>query len=300
MRRHPTCTSTCPAARLAPFATGVAVTALALGLAACSSSRSIDGEAGGTTVPGSTTSVAASTTTAPAVTSPATTVIPTTAAGPVAACDDATPSGAAVKVNVVNGDWNGDGGADSALSWGEPTGSGVEWFVRMQVSGGTNSVVQIVDVGAGFATAIGYVDVDFSLGAPEGTNREEMIAIVGSNAAGYNLGVFGIDGSGCAFQFDGGTAGEPYLIPVHNAAAALSGMRCDGGMGSRFVVRLDADTADGTNWTTRDIKVERTDENSLADSTVIAGTLTSADGALAAYGQAECDGELLIGGGADY
>lgn len=277
----------------------VAGVALLAALVGCSSSKSIDGEAGGTTTPASTT-VAGATTTTLAVTIPPTSAPPTTAAGPGATCDDATPSAAAVEVNVENGDWNGDGGADSALSWGEPTGSGVEWFVRMQVSGGTNSVVAIGDVGAGFVTALGYVDVDFSLGAPEGTNRQELIAIVGSNAAGYNLGVFGIDSHGCAFQFDGGTAGEPYVIPVHNAAAALSGMRCDGGMGSRFAVRLEADTADGTNWDTRDIRVERTDENSLADGAVIPGTLTSADSALAAYGQAECDGELLIGGGADY
>ena len=273
--------------------------ALIAALAGCSSSKSIDGEAGGTTAAASSAVVDISTT-APATTPAPVTAAPTTAAGPAATCDDATPSASAVQVNVVNGDWNGDGGADSALSWGEPAGGGVEWFVRMQISGGTNSVVTIDDVGAGFATAIGYVDVDFSLGAPEGTNRQELVAIVGSNAAGYNLGVFGIDSNGCAFQFDDGTAGQPFIIPVHNAAAAMSGMRCDGGMGSRFAVRLEADTADGTNWTTRDIRIERTDENSLAEGAIIPGTLTSADSALAAYGQAECDGELLIGGGADY
>jgi hypothetical protein len=273
---------------------------VALLAAACSSSKSIGGDAGGTTVPASTSSVAASSTTAPPTTGPATTAPATTAAGPTTACDDSSPSAAAVQVSVVNGDWNGDGDPDSAVSWGEPTGAGADWFVRMQVNGGTSSVVALGDAGAGFVAAIGYTDVDFSLGAPDGTNRQEMVAIVGSNAAGYNLGVFGLDSSGCAFEFDDGTAGEPYVIPVHNSAAALSGMKCDGGMGSRFVVRLEASTADGTNWTTQDIRVERADENSLVEDAPIPGTLTSADAALTAYGEAECDGELLVGGGADY
>lgn len=282
--------------------TAVGIMGVALLAAGCSSSKSIGSDAGGTTVPASTSSVAASSTTAPAATTPTTpaTPAPTTAAGPAIACDDATPSAAAVQIEVIDGDWNGDGGADSAISWGEPTGGGANWFVRMQVSGGTNSVVSLGDAGAGFVAAIGYTDVDFTLGAPEGTNREEMVAIVGSNAAGYNLGVFGLDSDGCAFEFDNGTAGEPYIIPVHNAAASLSGMMCDGGMGSRFVVRLEASTADGTNWTTQDIRVERADENSLVDNPPIPGMLTTADAALAAYGQAECDGELLVGGGADY
>lgn len=260
--------------------------------AGCSSSKSIENAGEATTAAPTTSAVASTVPATVVVTTPETVAPATTAAGPAPVCDDIAPTAAAVDVTVVNGDWNADGVADSALSWGEPTASGVDWFVRMQVSGGHNSAIFLGDVGAGFARVTGRADVDFSLGAPEGANEDELVAVVGSNAAGVNLGVFGLDQWGCVFQFDNG-GGEVFVIPVHNAAAALSGMTCDGGAGSRFIVRLEADTADGTNWTTRDIRVQRTDENSLADGDPIVGALTGASPGLGRYGEAECEGMVL-------
>ena len=166
--------------------------------------------------------------------------------------------------------------------------------------GSTSERIALGDLGPSFAAVVGRADVDFSLGAPAGSNEDELVAIVGSNAAGYNLGVFGIGSDGCAFQFDDGAAGSPYIIPVHAAVATTSGLRCDGGMGSRFMVRLEANSSDGVNYTTNDIRVERTDGNSLADGVSIPGTITSADAGFMAYQQAECDGVLFVGGGADF
>lgn len=285
--------------RLALVPTVAGALLLSASLAGCSSSKSVGDAAGSTTsVPGSTSSIAA-TTSVPESTTPATSApAPTAPAG--GSCTDRSPSGSAVSVNVVNGDWNGDGTADSALSWGEPTGGGANWFVRMQVAGGANSAIALGDLGASFAAVVGRADVDFSLGAPAGSNEDELVAIVGGNAAGYNLGVFGIGSDGCAFQFDNGAAGSPYIIPVHAAVATTSGLRCDGGMGSRFMVRLEASSADGTNYTTNDIRIERTDGNSLADGVSIPATITSADPGFMAYQQAECDGVLFVGGGADF
>lgn len=270
----------------------VTAVALAVTVAACSSSKSVGGDAvGSTSVSSTTENTTPDTTGVPDTTAAAPTSTDAPAPGPV--CDDIAPTGAAVDVNAVNGDWNGDGAQDSAVSWGEPTGSGVDWFVRMQLTGAGNSAIFLGDVGAGFVRVTGRADVDFSLGAPEGSNEDELIAVVEGNAAGFNLGVFGLDQFGCVFQFDNG-GGETYLIPVHNSVATLAGMTCDGGAGSRFVVRLEATTGDGVNFTTSDIRVQRTDDNSLADMAPIAGALTSASPGLARYGDAECEGASLL------
>ncbi|MDO8363788.1 MAG: hypothetical protein Q7V88_12885 [Actinomycetota bacterium] len=291
---------------------GVAATSFALFgvLAACSSSTEVTGDTTATstsTSVASTTTVAASTTTStvapstvPATTeAPATTAVPTTAPAPEGCAVDFAPTDDAVGVEVVNGDWNGDGDADSALSWGEPIGSGIDWYVRMQNSGGVNSVVALGDLGVGFAAVVGPVDVDFSLGAPPGSNRDELLAIVGSNAAGFNLGVFGTDGDGCAFQFDGG-GGDAYVIPIHGAAATMSGLMCDGGMGSQFIVRLEASTTDGAAWDVRYIRVERSDGNTLVDGTILNDVLPDGDPQLELFSKASCGGTDLVGGDSDF
>lgn len=299
------------AARL-PARTLTLLTAAAL-MTACSSSKSsAPTTENTTTVVAPTTTMAGTTTTettTPAVTTSTTVaatttapIVPTTSATTAApgGCGSSVgPSAAAVGMKQVSGDWNGDGTVDAARSWGEPSGGSPTWYVRMEVSGGSSSTLVLSGVDPGFAAVLGAVDVDFSIGAPPGVVRDELLAIVGSNAAGYNLGVFGVGADGCAFQFDDG-AGQPYLVPVHGAAAVMSGMRCDGGMGSHFIVRLEAETSDGTHWTTRTIKVERTDANTLADGTVLTGTLLSTDPELAAFGEAECFGTPFVGGDADY
>lgn len=128
--------------------------------------------------------------------------------------------------------------------------------------------------------------------------RDELLAIVGSNAAGFNLGVFAIDDDGCAFQFDN-DGDDPYIIPVHMAAATMSGMGCDGGMGTHFITRMEASTADGTNWDTTDTWIQRADMNSLRDGMEITDTLVTGDPELDAYGQAQC-GTMFIGPGGLY
>lgn len=269
----------------------------AAALMGCSSSTSQNASGSSTSLAESTTTAApatsapASTAPAPTTAAPAPTVAPP--APPASLCDDIAPTAAAVDVTVVNGDWNGDGAVDSAVSWGEPTSGGVDWFVRMQLSGAGNSSIFLGDLGPGYARVTGRVDVDYSLGAPAGSNEDELVAVVGSSAAGFNLGVFGLDQWGCLFQFDNG-GGDVYIIPVYNSMLNMSGMTCDGGMGSRFVVRLEATSADGTNWTTSDIRVQRDDDNSLAEAPAIIGALTSASPALNAYGTAECDGTSLM------
>lgn len=245
-------------------------------------------------VPETTTTVPAPTTVAPTVPETVAPTVPPTV--PPAACADTTaPSESAISVTAVSGDWNGDGAADDAVSWGEETGSGANWFVRTELAGGESSTIALGDLGVGFAEALDAVDVDFSLGAPQGTNRDELLAVVGSNAAGHNLGVFGVGADGCVFQFDDG-AGAFYEIPIHGAVSVMSGMFCDGGAGSQFLVRLEAETADGTTWTTHDTKIERTGATSLGDGITIDGELADGDDALLRYGRAECFGEPYFGG----
>jgi len=271
----------------------------AAALMGCSSSTSQNASGSSTSLAESTTTAAPTNTSAPATTAPApTTAAPapqpaTTPAPPASLCDDIAPTAAAVDVTVVNGDWNGDGALDSAVSWGEPTSGGVDWFVRMQLSGAGNSSIFLGDLGPGYARVTGRVDVDYSLGAPAGSNEDELVAVVGSSAAGFNLGVFGLDQWGCLFQFDNG-GGDVYIIPVYNSMLNMSGMTCDGGMGSRFVVRLEATSDDGFNWIARDIRVQRDDDNSLSEAPAIVTPLSAKSSLLDAYGTAECDGTSLM------
>lgn len=288
----------------------VAASLAAFGLlaGACSDSKKITGAdtvAPSTTAATTTSSTVVETTTTVPVTTVAPTVPETVAPTvpptvPPSACADTTaPSESAVAINAVTGDWNGDGVDDVAVSWGEETGSGANWFMRTELAGGASSTLALGDLGIGSAEALDSVDVDFSLGAPEGTNRDEVLAIVGSNAAGYNLGVFGVGADGCVFQFDDG-AGSFYEIPIHGAVSVVSGLMCDGGAGSQFLVRLEAETADDTNWTTHDTKIERTGATSLGDGITLNGMLLTGDDALLRYSNAECFGDPYFGGEGDF
>ena len=304
-----TCFSSSMVVRTALAAASLAAFGVLAG--ACSASTTITraDTAVTSTVTGSST-VPASSTTSPAV---ATAIVGSTVVGstiaptlpppatvvPAACANDSSPGGGAVNVKVVNGDWNGDGVVDSGVSWGQPTGSGADWFMRIGVAGGGASTIALGDLGVGFAEAIDRVDVDFSLGAPEGTNRDELLAVVGSNSSGYNLGVFGVGADGCIFRFDGGGS-SPYEIPIHSAMSTVSGMTCDGGAGSQFLVRLEADTADGINWNTHDIKVERTGATSLSDGVNLPGLLATGDEALVGYSTASCFGVQYFSGEGDY
>lgn len=284
--------------------TSATVVTAALGIAlltaaGCSSSTKISGGSSTSFEASTTTVVDSSTTLPPADTTPVTPA-PTTPPTPApAGCPDIAPSAAAVQVNVINGDWNGDGAMDMASSWGEPSGGSAEWYIRVNVAGGVYSAVALGDLGVGFGYALGPVDVDFALGADPGVNKEEFVAIAGSNAAGYDLGVFGVGADGCVFRFDDGTATSPYVIPVHAAAATMSGMMCDGAMGSRFIARLEATNTGGADWNVRYIRVQRTDANSLSDTVPVTDTVNGAS-AVEPFGQAECDGTMFIGPGGDY
>ncbi len=170
----------------------------------------------------------------------------------------------------------------------------MDWYVRLEVAGGASSTILLQDVGPAPARVLDRVDVDFGLGLEPGVNRDELLAIVGSNSAGWNLGVFGLGADGCVFQFDNG-GGDPFIIPVHNAAAVRSGMMCDGAAGSQFVVRLEAETSDGgLNWTTHDTRIERTGPTTLTDGITIDGALAGGDPQLNLYGRAECFGAPMV------
>lgn len=271
------------------------------------STTSIGGDTTSTTVPTSSTAVATSvvettiveTTAPPATTVAPITVAPTVAPPPAACAGTSSPSGGAVQVTPVVGDWNGDGVDDAGVSWGEPNGSGADWFVRTEVTGGESSTWALGDLGVGFAALLDSVDVDFSLGTPEGTNRDELLAIVGSNASGYNLGVFGVGADGCIFRFDNG-AGVAFVVPVAGSVSQVSGVRCDGGAGSQFLVALHASTSDGISWDTEDARIDRIGGHSLALGMVIAGSLPAASPLLDEYGEATCGGHVYIGIGGDY
>ena len=259
-------------------------------LAACSSSKSITS---GTSDAASTT---AAPTTAPVTVAPTTSVadtVPTTLPIPPTCADTTGPSGAAISLTVIDGDWNGDGLIDLGYSWAEPAGGGVTWYVRAEVSGGASSTIAIPDVGAAYAQALDGVDVDFALGADPGVNRDEMLAVVGGGASGLNLGIFGFEPDGCIFQFDDG-AGALFSVSVAATTGQMSGLICDGAAGSQFLVELQAATVDGITWDTVDFRIERVGDHSLMLSDAALGSLLATDGGLGAYSHAQCGGTVWI------
>lgn len=264
-------------------------------LAGCSSSSSSGNSSESTTTVAATTTFGDTTTVAETTTTAATTTttVPPTTVAPVPACANTTaPDGSSDSLAIANGDWDGDGTEDSAVSWVDP--STMDWYVRLEPAGGTASTVLLQGVGPAPARVLDRVDVDFGLGLEPGVNHDELLAIVGSNSAGWNLGVFGLGADGCAFQFDNG-GGDPFIIPVHNAAAVRSGMMCDGAAGSQFVVRLEAETSDGgLNWTTHDTRIERSGPTTLTDGITIDGSLAGGDPQLNLYGRVECFGAPIV------
>ncbi len=275
---------------------------------ACSDSKTISSADTGvsTTVAESTTTVAETTTTlaattttvavtlppVPTIAPPAPPAPPPPAPPPACPTQDA-PSGGAVSVTPITGDWNGDAVLDSAISWAEVGGGSPQWFVRTEISGGPASSWALGDLGVGFAQLVDRVDVDFSLGEDPGVNRDEFVAITGSAASGLILGVFGVDDNGCVFQFDNGSD-VAFQLPVTGTVSELSGVMCDGGAGSQFMVAKQARTLDGgATWQTTDSKIVRSAQ-SLGYGVSIEGELLGTDGSLNAYGVAECFGTIWV------
>ena len=256
-------------------------------LAACSSSKSISSGTDATST--------APATTVPTTVAPTTSTVdvPTTLPIPPTCADTTEPSSDAISLTVIDGDWNGDGSIDLGYSWAEPSGGGVSWFVRAEVSGGASSTIAIPDVGAAYAQALDGVDVDFALGADPGVNRDEMLAVVGGGASGLNLGIFGFELDGCMFQFDNG-AGGLFSVSVAATTGEMSGLLCDGAAGSQFLVALQASTADGITWDTADFRIERVGDHSLMLSDAALGSLLATDGGLGAYSHAQCGGTIWI------
>lgn len=300
-----------PSPRSARRLTALAVAAASVGvLASCSSSSSSTEPADSTTstvVAESTTTSSVDVTTSTVAAESTTTVSPTTAApttaapvttAPLPACGEGNvPSGAADALWTTNGDWNGDGVLDQATSWVEP--ATMDWFVMIEVVGGSSTTIAMPDPGPGFVQVLAPVDVDFSLGVDPGVNRQEFVAITSSGAAGYNLGVFGVNQFGCGFQFDNGS-GDYYDVPVRASVMSTAGVACDGAAGSQFLVRLEATSNDGgVSYDTLDVKIERTGPQTLSDGVSIPGNIATDSPAAARYASADCFGtDLLADAGA--
>ena len=310
-RSHTTCPLTARTCRsLGLRAVGAAASFAAFGLlaAACSDSKTVAGAdtvasssttAETTTTVAETTSTVAEVTTTVAETVPVTVVpVATDAPPPPAACaDDTAPSGSAASVFTIVGDWNGDGNPDSATSWAES--GGAQWFVRTEIAGGPASSVALGDLGVGYAQVVSGVDLDYSLGLDPGMNKEEFVAIAGSAASGVILNAFGVDDSGCVFRFDDG-GGLPFDMPVTGTVSYRSGVMCDGGAGSQFMVLKQATSDDdGATFTTTDTQILRTGARSLGLGGSYEGSLLATDGALESYSTAVCFGIGWIGGGSD-
>lgn len=204
---------------------------------------------------------------------------------------EVVPSAVAEAVATIEGDWNGDGVADSAVSWREPNGGGWRWFVRTEISGGAGAAYELGDLGVGFARVLGKLDVDGA--ASTGGSRDEILAVTGASAAGYQLGVFGTGDDGCVFRFDDGFGG-PFVMPVTGGGTRLAGVRCDSTAPPAGVVELEAISNDGLTWGTYDRPVSRSGATTLVVGEAAVSILAGTDAGLAAYGQAGCNGQVYL------
>lgn len=275
---------------------------------ACTSSGSGEGAVVPDTAGADSTVPATATTLPPDTTNPSgSTLVPDTGSSVVTGADipvttartggecagvELVPSAVAEAIFQIDGDWNGDAVADVALSWREPNGAGWTWFVRTEITGGAGAAYALGDLGVGFAQLLGKVEVD-GTGASATPPREEILAVAGASAAGYQLGVFGVGDDGCVFRFDDGFGG-PFVVPVTGGGTRLAGLRCDSTTSAPPLVELEATSFDGVTWGTYERRISRSGPTTLVLGEPAVSILAGTDPLLAAYGQAGCNGQIYL------
>ncbi len=138
----------------------------------------------------------------------------------------------AASVTTVLVDASGDGTADDAVTSYYDAGA-TEWRIRLAPSGGSVSELAITGVGPGFVEVLGAVHVDTE-------DPEQILAIVGSGASAYVLGVFGADSDGCLFRFTWHGSGDEVTFAVGGTIGQMSGLQCHDADGFRHLSSISA------------------------------------------------------------
>jgi hypothetical protein len=196
---------------------------------------------------------------------------PSTSAPVATAC----PAGPAMAVGATEvtsgpGDFDGDGRPDRLSTY--RVAAGGAWRVRVELLGGGSAETELPATATG-VKALGGVRLDVG-------PADAALAVVGSDAAGSNIGLFVL--KSCALQ-RATVAGAPAEFPVRSSATARNGVACQ-------AAGLVAYTATTTNnQTFQASSVSYLLEGSLLDE-VHRNTqaLAATDPALPSYGSLTC------------
>ncbi len=237
------------------------------------------------------TTVAPATTTAPA---PAT----TTASAAASGCESFEPDDSAVGIATTTGDWDGDGTIDTAQTWGVQSGEVVRWFIQLTVNEGSSAAMDLGEVSSGSARVIDRFDVDYEPTAPSGTNRDEILAVVGGNASGLAVNVFGLAAdTGCIVRFlaeatsDLSSDDGYYQLIV----GGRSGIGCQVTEGKRTLTRLTLSDADDGGWQASTQPISRYG-TTLFDGEAASILLPLEDPEVNTYTSAGCNGVAWLSG----
>lgn len=172
------------------------------------------------------------------------------------ACGELDPViDSAVITSSTGLDWDGDGSAEASATVYDTAPGANDFRLRVENGDGGSEVAIITD-GVVEPTVLGPVQVDFSLGSSD-PQPDELLVTVGANSSGFNLGVFYQDDTGCLARFNGADE-SPIEIPIHGSIGTASGLACDGGAGSQFIVRTTATASAGSGeYDTHDVKLRR-------------------------------------------
>lgn len=188
----------------------------------------------------------------------------------VAACPAPPAATATTDATNATGDFDGDGRPDRLLAG--RVGAGGPWRIRMELAAGGGAELALPGAPEGVkAVGAGLVDVG---------PAQVAFAVVGTNAAGVDIGLFVL--RSCQVQRVT-SAGQPAVFPIHGAAATRSGLACQ----VPGLVAYEATTTDGRFYTARTVSYllvgTIVDEVHRASS-----TLGADDPALAPYGSFSC------------
>ncbi len=239
---------TVPATQSGRSAAGSPVTTSSSPRIATPSSVSTTSTTSTTTQPSTTVpaSIGESPVVAPIVVSPTLRPDPVVTIAPVLTLDPCGAPGPmpdqATAITSIDVDADGDGAVDTATSYLDG-GSGT-WAIRLAMASGTLSEYEVADVAPGFVEALGSI--------PFGDGPDEsFLAIVGSGASAFRIGLFGADDSGCITRH----GGDDLDLAVGGSIGGLTGLRCGAWDGGHYLESLSAvnngdDTYNvyGTTW----------------------------------------------------
>jgi hypothetical protein len=226
--------------------------------------------------------------------SSASSAAPTTSTASAGPCDAAAPPATAVHVTHADGDFNGDGSADTLTVYGTGTDEQpAPYRVQVELAGGLGRVDDaIADAATDSSSnvkALGGAEISAGAGLPPDGSGEEIFVEVGSGASDALVGVFQL--VGCTLTRITGPVGtERSQFAVGGSVTHLDGLRCDGSAGGQRLVQLSAKSDDGITYETQETRLVIEQGHFTVPNPPVTGTLPATDERLQPFSTLSCPG----------